>query len=718
MSTKDWIEKDFYKVLGVSKDATPEEIKKSYRKLARDNHPDQQPGNVEAEQRFKEISEANDVLSDADKRKEYDEARRLFGGGGFRSRAPDSRAARRPTTCSRQGGGGGLGDLFGGLFGANNANRASRSTTTRGPRRGSDVEGEVTVDFGQAIEGVTVGMQMVSDAACAACRGTGAKSGTVPRVCPTCEGSGMQTSTSGGVFAVTEPCRDCRGRGHDRRQPVPVCHGSGRGRSTRTMQVRIPAGVTDGQRIRLKGKGGAGENGGAAGDLYVIVHVRPHPRLRPKGDNLTLTAPVTFTEAALAPRSRCRRWAARRSSCAFPPGRRTDARSGCGARASTKRDGTKGDLLVTVEVRRAGRADRAGAQRALVAYRRRVRVQPTRGRRLFAADAATEQQTDRRRPSTPTVDRRRARLRHLAWRPSSPGMHPQTLRTVRPDGPGLPAPDRQARPALLRPRRRAAAAVQRLARTRGSTSRASAGSCARTRWRPARPGERADPAPRCGPSPRRQPAVHRRPLRRGTSRRRGRLVGAAGDHQPLGAPAVPSASCRRHVDFPPSVEKSPSRPRRVGGNFHHWWNRADSGLSQVRSRLAGDLSVDSLCTRCSVRLARKTTWIQQAHHQESRRGLGRGAQRADEGNPNAEPVPSAALLLMIPGNTAAPLLSAVGVDPGAVDAAAQRAIGRLPSARGASVSQPALSGSFARVLADAETRRSSSATPTSPPSTC
>ena len=177
--------------------------------------------------------------------------------------------------------------------------RTQRFSTARGPRRGSDVEGEVTVDFIQAIEGVTVGMQMVSDAACEACHGTGAKAGTIPHVCPTCEGSGMQTSTSGGVFAVTEPCRDCRGRGMVVDDPCPVCHGSGRGKSTRTMQVRIPAGVTDGQRIRLKGKGGAGENGGAAGDLYVIVHVRPHPIFGRKGDNLTLIAPVTFNEAAL-----------------------------------------------------------------------------------------------------------------------------------------------------------------------------------------------------------------------------------------------------------------------------------------------------------------------------------------------------------------------------------------------------------------------------------
>ena len=354
MSTKDCIEKDYYKVLGVSKDAKPEEIKKAYRKLARDNHPDQNPGNADAERRFKEISEANDVLSNEAKRKEYDEARRLFGGGGFRFPGAGTRAP-----------GGGVGvddlfrtasdssftDLFGGLFGGSGGGtRTTRYSTARGPRRGSDVEGEVTVDFLEAIEGVTVSMQMISDAPCEACRGTGAKAGTVPRVCPTCEGSGMQTSTSGGVFAVTGPCRDCRGRGMVVDDPCPVCHGSGRGKSAKAMQVRIPAGVTDNQRIRLKGKGGAGENGGAAGDLYVTVHVRPHPIFGRRSDNLTLTAPVTFAEAALGAEIEVPTLGGQPVKLRIPPGTpngRTFRVRGKGVR---RRDGTRGDLLVSVEV--------------------------------------------------------------------------------------------------------------------------------------------------------------------------------------------------------------------------------------------------------------------------------------------------------------------------------------------------------------------------------
>jgi molecular chaperone DnaJ len=247
---------------------------------------------------------------------------------------------------------GSFSDLFGGLFGGSGGTttRTTRFSTARGPRRGSDVEGEVTIDFVQAIEGVTVGMQMVSDAPCEACHGTGAKAGTVPRVCPTCQGSGMQTSTSGGVFAVTEPCRDCRGRGMVVDDPCPVCHGSGRGKSTKTMQVRIPPGVTDNQRIRLKGKGGAGENGGAAGDLYVVVHVRPHPIFGRKTDNLTLTVPVTFTEAALGAEIEVPTLGGPAVKLRIPAGTPNGRTFRIRGKGVTKRDGSKGDLLVAVEV--------------------------------------------------------------------------------------------------------------------------------------------------------------------------------------------------------------------------------------------------------------------------------------------------------------------------------------------------------------------------------
>jgi len=350
VSTKDWIEKDYYKVLGVAKDAKPDEIKKAFRKLARENHPDQNANNPDAEKRFKDISEANSVLSDEKKRKEYDEARSLFGSGGFRfpggGQGPSMEDLFR--NAGGQGAAGGnISDLFGNLFGGTSTRRTS---TTRGPRRGQDIEGEATIDFTDAVDGVTVTMQTVSDDACGACSGTGAKSGTLPKVCPTCQGSGMETSTSGGVFAVTEPCHECRGRGLIVEEPCPVCGGSGRGRSTKSMQVRIPAGVTDGRRIRIKGKGGAGENGGAPGDLYVLVRVRPHKLFGRNGDNLTLNLPVTFTEAALGADVSVPTLSGQRVTLKIGPGTPNGRTFRVRGKGVHKADGTSGDLLVTVEV--------------------------------------------------------------------------------------------------------------------------------------------------------------------------------------------------------------------------------------------------------------------------------------------------------------------------------------------------------------------------------
>jgi len=348
MSTKDWIEKDYYKVLGVSSDAKPEEIKKAFRKLARQFHPDQNGANPEAEAKFKEISEANSVLSDAEKRKEYDEARRLFGGGGgFRfPRSGQGASAEDLFANFSSGGEGGLGDLLGNLFsgGGGAARRPSR-----GPRRGADIEGEVTIDFAESLTGPMVTMQTTSEAACPTCHGTGARPGTQPKVCRACQGSGVQTSSASSVFAVTEPCRECRGRGLIVEDPCPTCAGSGRAQSSRNMQVRIPAGVTDGQRVRIKGKGGAGENSGAAGDLYVLVHVRPHKLFGRKGEHVTITAPVTFAEAALGAEISVPTLdggPVRLRVPAGTPNGRTFRVRGRGVKTNTK----VGDLLVTVEV--------------------------------------------------------------------------------------------------------------------------------------------------------------------------------------------------------------------------------------------------------------------------------------------------------------------------------------------------------------------------------
>jgi len=292
---REWFEKDYYKVLGVSDSATKAEITKAYRKLARESHPDQHPGDTAAEDRFKEISAAYDVLGDEAKRKEYDEVRRmgpLRGMGGA-------------------GGGGGpggfrfedvgdLGDLFGGLFnrgrgGGGGGGRARRGT---GPQRGADLQSELHLTFEDAVAGVTTAVHLTSEAACSRCSGNGAEPGTTPLVCTNCGGRGVLDDNQG-FFSFSQPCPTCQGRGTIVETPCTNCRGSGIEHRPREVKVRVPAGVQDGQRIRLKGRGGPGRNGGPPGDLHVIVHVGAHALFGRSGDDLTLTVPVTFAEAAL-----------------------------------------------------------------------------------------------------------------------------------------------------------------------------------------------------------------------------------------------------------------------------------------------------------------------------------------------------------------------------------------------------------------------------------
>src|ERR1700729_3499808 len=357
MSTKDFLEKDYYKVLGVTKSSSADEIKKSYRKLARKYHPDANKGDPKAEERFKEISEAYNTLSDTKRRKEYDDARSLFGGGfrGAGQGAPGGAGGgfnfdlgdlfgTGTGTAGGGAGSGGLGDILGGVFG-----RGGARTAQNRPRRGADVETETSLSFSDALDGVTVGLRLAGEGPCKECMGTGAKAGTVPRVCPTCEGTG-QGSRNLGNFAFSEPCKTCRGRGLVVDDPCPVCSGSGRAMSTRTIQARIPAGVADGQRIKLKGKGAPGERGGPAGDLYVRVHVAPHPVFGRSGHNLTVTVPVTFAELALGAEIKVPSHRGMPVNFRIPagtPNGRTFRIPGKGVRRS---DSTMGDLLVTVNV--------------------------------------------------------------------------------------------------------------------------------------------------------------------------------------------------------------------------------------------------------------------------------------------------------------------------------------------------------------------------------
>jgi molecular chaperone DnaJ len=293
---REWFEKDYYQVLGVAKNATQAEIKKAYRKLAQKHHPDANPGNKEAEDRFKEISAAYDVVGDEDKRKQYDQVRDMaasgFGAGGFPGGAPGGGRVRFEDMGFSDMGD--LGDLLGGLFGGGRRGRVR----SRGVVHGADLETDVTVTFEDAMEGTTVPVRIQGPAACSRCHGSGAAPGTSPVTCPQCGGVG-EISVNQGLFQMEQPCPRCRGTGRAVEQACPTCRGSGSERRTRSFQVRVPPGVKDAGRIRLAGRGEPGPAGAPAGDLYVRVHVRPHRFFKRKGSDLMVEVPVTFPEAAL-----------------------------------------------------------------------------------------------------------------------------------------------------------------------------------------------------------------------------------------------------------------------------------------------------------------------------------------------------------------------------------------------------------------------------------
>ena len=299
---REWFEKDYYGVLGVAKNASAAEIKKAYRKLAQQFHPDANPGNADAETRFKEISAAYDVLGDEDKRKRYDEVRDM-GASGFGGFGPGGAgAAGWPGGAGGPGGTryvnvedlGDVGDLFGGLFGGGGR---SRGRATR-PQRGTDLETEVKVSFEDAMAGTTVPVKITGPSVCRTCHGSGAAPGTSPSVCPVCGGAG-EVAVNQGFFSMSQPCRNCNATGRIVETPCPTCKGSGSERRSRTFKVKIPAGVKDGARIKLAGRGEPGPAGGQPGDLYVRVKVAQDDVFGRKGDNLTLTLPVSYPEAAL-----------------------------------------------------------------------------------------------------------------------------------------------------------------------------------------------------------------------------------------------------------------------------------------------------------------------------------------------------------------------------------------------------------------------------------
>jgi molecular chaperone DnaJ len=274
-----------YETLGVPKNATQAELKKAYRKLVQQYHPDKNPGDAEAEKRFKEVQQAYDVLSDADKRKQYDQ----FGSANGRPGAGPG-----PTTFDFGDIDFDIGDIFGGLFGG----RGRGQTQPQRGQRGADVEVNVNVSFEDSLKGLQTTVPVTLELACHTCHGTGAAPGTAPTRCPVCNGTGTVASSQG-LFALQQPCPRCHGMGTIVETPCPTCHGNGRERRTKRYAVRIPAGVKDGTKIKLKGKGEAGYGGASAGDLYVVTRVEKSKLYERRGDDLVLEVPVSFDEAAL-----------------------------------------------------------------------------------------------------------------------------------------------------------------------------------------------------------------------------------------------------------------------------------------------------------------------------------------------------------------------------------------------------------------------------------
>jgi molecular chaperone DnaJ len=283
--------RDYYKALGVGKGASQEELKKAYRKLARQYHPDRNSGDAKAEERFKEISEAYDVLGDPDKRKQYDRGTGPFaagpgGAGGFGGFDPSQFGGSVSDILS---------DLFGRAGGAAGGRGGGRAGQPR-PQQGRDLETEVSISFDQAVQGAQIPLAVPTTAPCPTCRGTGAKPGTQPKICPVCNGRGVETEGQG-LFSIAQPCSRCGGSGTVIEDPCPTCNGAGLQRTIKRYRVNIPAGVRDGSRIRLRGKGEPGLRGGEPGDLYVVTRVSESPVFKPKGDNLEVEVPLTVPEA-------------------------------------------------------------------------------------------------------------------------------------------------------------------------------------------------------------------------------------------------------------------------------------------------------------------------------------------------------------------------------------------------------------------------------------
>jgi molecular chaperone DnaJ len=343
---REWLEKDYYKALGVADDASEDAIKKAYRKLARENHPDANPDDPSAERRFKEVGEAYAVLGDATKRREYDELRRL-GAAGFAGAG-----ARGGGGFPGGGGfaGGDLGDLLGQMFGAGAGPGTTRTAgRARRARRGQDLRADVHLTFEDAFSGVRTTLRITGDGACDTCGGSGAAPGTTPVRCETCAGRG-QVTIDQGPFSFAQPCSTCGGRGQRIETPCTTCSGAGRVVKPRQLTVRIPAGVKDGAVIRVAGRGAAGSDGGPSGDVLVTVHVAAHPLFGRKGDDVTLEVPITYAEAVLGTKLTVPTPRGNTRTIKVPSGSTSGRTLRVRGEGAPKRGGGHGDLLVTLRI--------------------------------------------------------------------------------------------------------------------------------------------------------------------------------------------------------------------------------------------------------------------------------------------------------------------------------------------------------------------------------
>jgi molecular chaperone DnaJ len=343
---------DFYQTLGVAKNASQDEIKKAFRKLARTHHPDKNPGDKAAEEKFKEVNQAYETLSDPEKRQQYDELSRLGafgpGGGGFRPGAGGYQGF--DPSMFGQGGAqfdvGDLGDLLGNLFGGGpGAGRGRRATAARG----ADLQVDVTVSFDDSLHGVTVRVPVDKPDTCEVCHGSGAKPGTAPKLCPDCQGRGVIAKNQG-FFALSQPCLRCQGNGTIIEHPCDVCGGSGLQHKTRRYAVKIPAGVKDGSRIRIKGKGEAGLRGGPPGDLFVRVHIEEDELFERRGDDVVLQVPVTVAEAALGTSVKIPTPGGGRVSLKVPAGSQDGRTLRVKGKGAPRLKGGQGDLHVRLRV--------------------------------------------------------------------------------------------------------------------------------------------------------------------------------------------------------------------------------------------------------------------------------------------------------------------------------------------------------------------------------